>query len=67
MAPSEGLLIGALVLGSAGACSPLLRSQQLAASLRLPLVLAGGLGCLLLLLQPPLPIQVRSHRCRSQS
>ena len=55
--PSEGLLIGLLVLGSAAACSPLLRFRLLASSLRVPLVLAAGLGCLLVLLQPPLPIQ----------
>ena len=58
VAPSEGLLVGALVLGSAAACAPLLRFGRLASSIRTPLVLAGGLGCLLLLLQPPLPIQV---------
>ena len=59
--PSEGLLVGALLLGSAGACASLLRSQQLAGRLRTPLILTAGLGCLLLLLQPPLPIQASVH------
>ena len=41
------------------AYAPLLRFGRLASSIRTPLVLAGDLGCLLLLLQPPLPVQVR--------
>ena len=59
--PSEGLLIGAVILALAGGCAPLvLRFYAQDSGLRRVLLLAGTLGLMLVLLQPPLPIQVSS-------
>lgn len=59
--PSEGLLIGALLAGVAGGCIPLvMRFYGGSKAVRRALLLVGVLGAVLLLLQPPLPLQVRA-------
>ena len=61
LAPGEGLLVGVLLLAAAAACFPLLPLAPPGLwPARPALTLVAGLGCSLIVLQPPLPIQVRA-------
>lgn len=57
--PSEGLLLGGLLLAAVGGCAPLVARFYLdVGGPRRTVLLGGVLGAVLVLLQPPLPIQV---------
>lgn len=61
--PSDGTLLGALLLVIAGGCIPLQAKQQTGwRSARKVTALIGILGVLLIALQPPLPLQVYTFR-----